>query len=212
MGLEGARVAELESRVAKLEARLDMARQSKAESRSSEEKQQRVQEGSLRFKMKSEQTSQRMLSALLGAQGNLMVKAVLTAWREALGDLRQQNDLERLRDENLTMKMKSDEGARRMPSALLRSQDGLLVKEVFAVWREVLDDLRQQNELERPRGENSTMNIKSDEGTQLMLSALLRSQGGLLETMCSLPGGRCWPTCGRRRNCNGCARRTFGSS
>ena len=125
----------------------------------------------MRFKMKSEQTSQRMLSALVGTQGNLLVQAVLTAWRKALDDLRQQNELERLRDENLSFKLKREEGARRMLSAMLGSQDSLLVKEVFAVWREVLDDLRQQNELQQLRQENLRFTLRSGENSKRMLSA-----------------------------------------
>ena len=69
-----------------------------------------------------------------------------------LSTLRVQNELERLREEHLAMKLKEEEKSRRISSALLGSQGSMLVNAVFSAWREILGTLRMQNELEKLRG------------------------------------------------------------
>ena len=55
------------------------------------------------MKLKEEEKSRRISSALLGSQGSLLVNAVFTAWKEMLSTLRTQNELERLREEHLAL-------------------------------------------------------------------------------------------------------------
>merc|ERR1712096_172385 len=105
----------------------------------------------LTLKMKNMEGSKRMLSALMGSQASLLIKGCFTAWRDDLGELRRQRELETLRKDNLTLKMKNMEGSKRMLSALMGSQGSLLIKGCFTAWRDDLGELRRQRELETLR-------------------------------------------------------------
>merc|ERR1719428_2227641 len=121
-----------------------------------------------------------MLSARMGSQASLVLKETFAGWRELVGELEKDWELERLREEHLRFKMKTEEGARRMLSALMGSQGSLRLKEAFAGWRELLGERRQERELERLREENLRFKMKSEEGGRRMLSAWMGSQASLV--------------------------------
>ena len=95
-------------------------------------------------------------------------------------ELRQERELERLREENLRFKMKSEEGSRRMLSAMLGGQDSLRLKEVFAVWRDSLRELRQERELEMLRESHQESLARREESSKRMLVMLMGSQSSLM--------------------------------
>ena len=68
---------------------------------------------------------------MLGGQADLVLKEVLAGWRDELMHLRQERVVERLREENLLMKAKSDESVRRTLSMMLGGQADLVLKEVM---------------------------------------------------------------------------------
>ena len=72
---------------------------------------------------------------------------VLAGWRDELVQLRQERALERLKEDNLAFKAKSDESVRRTISMMLGGQSDLLLKEAWAGWRDEVVQFRQDEVL-----------------------------------------------------------------
>merc|ERR1712063_156838 len=71
------------------------------------------------LKSKKDEGSRRMLGMLLGSQAELMQKAMFTAWHEILIGLKQQREIERVKQ---GMKAKGSESSKRMLAMMMGSQ------------------------------------------------------------------------------------------
>ena len=93
------------------------------------EVQERMREEFLRLKMQSGDAVKRSMMAMMGGQSDLLLKNVVTNWRDELVALRQERMVERLKEENLRLKGKSDESLRITISMMVGAVASLASKE-----------------------------------------------------------------------------------
>jgi hypothetical protein len=93
------------------------------------EVQERMREEFLRLKMQSGDAVKRSMMAMMGGQSDLLLKNVVTNWRDELVVLRQERMVKRLKEENLRLKGKSDESLRRTISMMVGAVASLTSKE-----------------------------------------------------------------------------------
>merc|ERR550514_1536080 len=115
-----------------------------------------MREELLRLKLKSGDAIKRSMAAMLGGQASLLLKNIVTNWRDELATLRQERMVERLKEENLRLKGKSDESMRRAMSMMMGGQASLVIKEVFVGWHELVKRLIH----ERCRAEFARVKLK----------------------------------------------------
>merc|ERR1712137_1125447 len=87
------------------------------------------------LKSKKDEGSRRMLGMLLGSQAELMQKAAFTAWHEIIIGLKQQREIERVKQ---GMKAKGSESTKRMLAMMMGSQMDSIKKSAFAGWWELV--------------------------------------------------------------------------
>ena len=102
------------------------ARRDERSPREQERALERLKEGQLAFKARSDESVRPALSMTLGRQAGLVQKEVLAALRDARSQLGQERARERLQEENLAFKAKSDELTRRVLSMMLGGQVDLV--------------------------------------------------------------------------------------
>merc|ERR1712137_895756 len=122
------------------------------------------------LKSKTDEGSRRMLGMLLGSQAELMQKAMFTAWHEILIGLKQQREIERVKQ---GMKAKGSESSKRMLAMMMGSQIDALKKSTFAGWWEHLVEVKQERKLEQTK---AALKGKAAEQTKRMLHMLVHSQ------------------------------------
>ena len=85
------------------------------------------------------------MSAIMMASGSMdpVSEFVDLAWHDETVNFRKERETESLREELLQFRMEKEEAGRRTMLALLRSQASLVLKETFALWRGLRDDLRR---------------------------------------------------------------------
>merc|ERR1711871_1679175 len=83
-----------------------------------------------------------MLGMLLGSQGELMQKAMFTAWHELIALIKQQREVDNMR---AGMKAKGEESTKRMLAMLMGSQEEVIKKAAFAGWHEHILERKQQS-------------------------------------------------------------------
>merc|ERR1712137_1340026 len=122
------------------------------------------------MRSKGEEGTRRMLAILLGSQGELMQKAMFTAWREMIALMKQEREVDRIK---AGMKAKGEESTKRMLAMLMGSQDEVVKKAAFAGWRELVVEVKQQSRVLQMQQD---MRAKGAESSKRMLGMLLGSQ------------------------------------
>merc|ERR1712137_390272 len=90
------------------------------------------------FKMQRErdhETQERMLTMMSSAQDSLLLKTSFSAWSECVYESRQRREVAAMMR---NMKLKGEEGIKRMLGMLMSSQAGVLLKATFAGWQEAV--------------------------------------------------------------------------
>merc|ERR1712137_1063781 len=95
----------------------------------------RTQRMRAELKSKRDEGSRRMLGMLLGSQAELMQKAMFTEWHEILVALKQQREIDRVKQ---GMKAKGSESTKRMLAMMMGSQLDALKKAALSGWWEHL--------------------------------------------------------------------------
>merc|ERR1712137_817997 len=126
------------------------------------------------LKSKKDEGSRRMLGMLLGSQAELMQKAAFTAWHEIIIGLKQQREIERVKQ---GMKAKGSESTKRMLKMMMGSQMDALKKSAFAGWWELVLEEKQHNAMRRMQQD---MKAKGAESSKRMLGMLMGAQSETL--------------------------------
>merc|ERR1712137_1180891 len=126
------------------------------------------------MRSKGEEGTRRMLAMLLGSQGELMQKAMFTAWREMIALMKQEREVDRIK---AGMKAKGEESTKRMLAMLMGSQDEVVKKAAFAGWRELVVEVKQQSKVLQMQQD---MRAKGAESSKRMLGMLLGAQAETL--------------------------------
>ena len=84
--------------------------------------------------------------------------------------------MEKLKEENLAYKAKSDESMRRAMSMMMGGQASLVIREAFAGWFDVLSQLKQ----ERMREELLQLKLKCGESVRQKLGIMVGGQASLV--------------------------------
>ena len=93
-----------------------------------------------------------------------------------LATLRQERIMEKLKEENLAYKAKSDESMRRAMSMMMGGQASLVLREAFAGWVHMLSQLQQ----ERMRDELLQLKLKCGESVWEKLGIRVGGQASLV--------------------------------
>merc|ERR1719160_2187600 len=109
----------------------------------------------------------------MGGQANMVLKSVVTGWCELVATLRQERIMEKLKEENLAYKAKSDESMRRAMSMMMGGQANMVLKSVVTGWCELLATLRQERIMEKLKEENLAYKAKSDESMRRAMSMMM---------------------------------------
>merc|ERR1712007_138573 len=134
----------------------------------------RLRQNMSHLKAKGEEGTKRMLGMLLGSQGELMQKAMFTAWHELIALAKQEREVDRMR---AGMKAKGEESTKRMLAMLMGSQDEVLKKASFAGWHDYVFELKQKNKVLQMQQD---MRAKGAESSKRMLGMLLGAQNETL--------------------------------
>merc|ERR1712007_37254 len=125
------------------------------------------------MRAKGAESSKRMLGMFMGSQGNLVMRTSFSGWSELAYQSKKLREVDRMRRD---MRSKGDESAKRMLGMLMNSQAEVLLKAVFAGWRE----FAVQSSIARMKENLDHLKGKGQEGSKRMLSMLLGSQGHLM--------------------------------
>ena len=79
------------------------------------------------------------LTGMMGGSTQMIAKSCLTAWREELATLRQERIVEKLKEELLQLKAKSDESTMRALAAMMGGNVTMIAKSCLTAWREAND-------------------------------------------------------------------------
>jgi len=123
---------------------------------------------------KSEEHTKRMLGILVSSQGETLVKALFSSWTEIVVEKRTQAEVDRVARE---MKEKGQESSKRMLTMLMSSQQGVVVNAAFSSWRDLVLELRKENQVEKLKRE---LRSKGQESAKRMLGMLMGSQKEVL--------------------------------
>merc|ERR1712063_197960 len=126
------------------------------------------------LKSKKDEGSRRMLGMLLGSQAELMQKAAFTAWHEIIVALKQQREIDRVKQ---GMKAKGSESTKRMLAMLMGSQMDALKKSAFAGWWECVLEEKQHDAMRKMQQD---MKAKGAESSKRMLGMLMGAQSETL--------------------------------
>merc|ERR1712137_1203822 len=86
------------------------------------------------MKAKGAESNKRMLGMLLGSQGSLLLKTTMSAWRDYVHQMKQENAASKMEQQ---LRSKGAESSKRMLGMLLGSQAENLLKAGFAAWRDL---------------------------------------------------------------------------
>merc|ERR1712139_166321 len=107
------------------------------------------------LKFEKKQGGAKSASLMASSQGNMLVKKLVTVWREWISEAKQDRIIETLKEENLHMKMQFErekvDSAVKAVSALSGKNAGMMVKEIVALWRDFLIYDKKNIELEKLR-------------------------------------------------------------
>merc|ERR1712137_162078 len=126
------------------------------------------------LKSKKDEGSRRMLGMLLGSQAELMQKAMFTAWHEMIIALKQQREIERVKQ---GMKAKGSESTKRMLAMMMGSQMETLKKSTFAGWWEHVHEEKQHDAMRKMQ---QGMKARGAESSKRMLGMLMGAQAETL--------------------------------
>jgi len=125
------------------------------------------------LKAKGEESSKRMLTMLMGSQGEVVKKASFAGWREHVLELKKQSAVLQMQQD---MRAKGAESSKRMLGMLLGAQAETMTKATFASWADVVVSIK----MDRIRDASRKMRTKEQESQRRMLNMLAGSQGSLL--------------------------------
>merc|ERR1712137_1005045 len=126
------------------------------------------------MKSKGQEGSKRMLSMLLGSQGELMLKASFTAWHELSFVLKMERENEKMK---AGLRAKGSESNKRMLAMLMGSQAEVLRKAAFAGWWEFVAEVKREQAAQAARD----LKAKSAESSNRMLGMLLGGKSDMLK-------------------------------
>jgi len=129
---------------------------------------------------KSETTTKRMLAMLLHSQGETMLKASLTAWRDYVREIQQQRQSAQTREMQASLKTKKDETTKRMLQMLLGSQSSFLLKSTFAAWRDLRTSTLSTSQLEELRAAHLKIKMRVSARSKTLIAKMFGSQLSLL--------------------------------
>lgn len=119
----------------------------------------------------------RTLTTLAGSQTGLLMREVFAVWKELTVASKQVRELEDLRTKTRIQKSASLRHALRM---LVESQTGLLMKECFAIWKELALNTLHAKDLDYLRDMVGSTRIQKSASIKRVLTMLVESQTGLL--------------------------------
>ena len=103
-----------------------------------------IREELLRPKWKSGEYLKQAMTVMFGGHADLLLKTVVTGWRDELAGLKQERMMMQLREENLRLTGKGDESLRRAMRMTMGGQASVVIKEAFVGWHDVLKELKQE--------------------------------------------------------------------
>merc|ERR1712007_168401 len=126
------------------------------------------------LKSKKDEGSRRLLGMLLGSQAELLEKASFTAWHEILIALKQQREIDRVKQ---GMKAKGSESTKRMLAMMMGGQMDALKRSSFSGWWEHVHEEKQHNAMRKMQQD---MKAKGAESSKRMLGMLMGAQAETL--------------------------------
>jgi len=129
---------------------------------------------------KNETTTKRMLAMLMHSQGETMLKACLTAWRDFVREIQQHRLSAQTRELQASLKSKKDETNKRMLQMLLGSQSSFLLKSSFAAWRDMRTSTLSTSQLEELRTSHMKMKMRVSARSKTLITKMFGSQLSLL--------------------------------
>merc|ERR1719440_1262670 len=93
------------------------------------------------------------LATLVGSQATTLLKEIVTSWKQLLEELKRERHIESLQDEVLQYRVAKEGMARQALATLVGSQATTLLKEIVTTWRQLLEELRRDREIESLRDE-----------------------------------------------------------
>ena len=99
---------------------------------------QKLKEENLWFKAKGDESMRRAMRIVFGGQALMLAKQFLTGWKDELQQLRVDNYIQKLKEENLRFKAKGDESMRRAMRMVFGGQALLLAKQFLTGWQDIL--------------------------------------------------------------------------
>lgn len=113
-----------------------------------------LREVHLKYRMQTVQKSKTMLQKLFGSQGHLITLSSFTMWRDMIKELKKENELVRLKEANMAARLKSAHCAKKAFAALAGTKIDIIIKTVFAAWREMFLEMQLELQVSKLKEEN----------------------------------------------------------
>eukprot|EP00746_Dinoflagellata_sp_MGD_P013455 gnl/MRDRNA2_/MRDRNA2_129082_c0_seq1.p1 gnl/MRDRNA2_/MRDRNA2_129082_c0~~gnl/MRDRNA2_/MRDRNA2_129082_c0_seq1.p1 ORF type:complete len:1411 (-),score=348.41 gnl/MRDRNA2_/MRDRNA2_129082_c0_seq1:6-3638(-) len=117
---------------------------------------------------------------MLGASGNALARRILTSWCQLLSELRVEREIEDLKAQVNSYRVKQETTNKKAMVMLLGSADTALSRGIITAWYQLLLELAREKEVERLKAEVLQYRAQGESVTRKAMSMLLGSNGTAL--------------------------------
>merc|ERR550537_1276659 len=111
----------------------------------------------LQIKMKVSARSKTLITKMFTSQLSLVMMNIFVNWHNMMKDLKRENELVRLREMNMVNELKTKTCAKKAFAALAGTKSDILLKTVYAAWRESFREVQVDTQVQKLKEENMRM-------------------------------------------------------
>ena len=134
----------------------------------------------LRYRVAKEGIARQAVATLVGSQSTALLKEIVTVWRQLLQELKKERDIESLREEVMRYRVAKEGIARQAVATLIGSQSSALLKEIVITWRQLLQELKRERDIESLREEVMQYRVAKEGAARQAVATLVGSQSSTL--------------------------------
>merc|ERR1712137_1284587 len=111
----------------------------------------------LQMKMKVSVKSKTLITKMFSSQLSLVMLNIFVNWHGMIKELKRTNELVRLREANMVNELKTKTCAKKAFAALAGTKTDILLKTVYAAWRECFREVQVDTQVQKLKEENMRM-------------------------------------------------------